>query len=143
MAADALSRIVVTSDELKGMNKHIASVMTRRMRRMQGDECKDTDLVDNSSTDCRIDHPNVVELLKKPNSGLEFRNGKYKASCHDDICIQDKQFLYLPSKYTIYSDVDTRSCSARAAFVRGLESFCKKINVDELYIVKNKKKTIY
>lgn len=142
VAADALSRIVMTSDELKDMNRNIMNVMTRRMKRMLDlkenvDRSSNDDDNDVSTHSTRTDHPKVVEMLKKPSSGVEIIFQKYRNRNSNELCIKHNNFLYVPSRLTIYIDVNHRLRSARDAFVRDLQSLCKKINVNEVYIVKN------
>lgn len=68
-AADALSRIIISSKELKEMNESIINVMTRAQRRRL-DMNPPANMV---PTDSRSDQPVVVDTHNKPKESFELR----------------------------------------------------------------------
>lgn len=127
VAADALSRIVISSDELKELSIQAVNVMTRSMTRKLNEDKNDNFLVDKVSTDERTDHPTVVEMLKKPKNCIELtvKNGL------------KGNFVYFKKECIIGLNPNSRSCQARDAFVREFGLFCKKNNITEVYVIKN------
>lgn len=132
VAADALSRIVLTSKELKDINTSIMNVMTRSMTRKQNERPSDNLLTDKDSTNNWIDHPRVVEILKSPKNCIEVIFTKNNRE------MQNKDnFNYVPNKSILYINSNSRSCTTRDVFVKDFELFCREINVHEIYIIRN------
>lgn len=74
VAADTLSRMQVTSEELKEMSERIINVMTRNQRKkLEGEQVIHPNLptLPNSTTNVRLDQPKVVEMLIKPSNSVE------------------------------------------------------------------------
>lgn len=134
VAADALSRILITSDELREMSQDIVNVMTRRMARNANNNNSSNSLV-NRSDDVRPDQPNVVEILEKPRNCVELKFSPCKLS-KNMHCTKFNDFIYVPSKGKIFIDPFSRSCLTRDAFVRDLDSICDKVSINEIYIIK-------
>ena len=145
-AADALSRIKISCDELKEMNGKSVNVMTRAQRRKKDkSDISLTDyLEDTVPTDNWPDQPKVVETHIKPKECVEMRhldskkeldkikrvNKNYKVSRNNTFC-----FCNVNS--TIYINPEARSQLTPEEFVRELGVFCEKIDVDEIYFIKN------
>lgn len=134
--ADALSRIILTSNDLIGMNKNIISVLTRAQRKRMSQV---DSLQTNTSDDKRTDHPRVVEVLRHPKEFTELRfltssewqsKSKTCDERYDNLAFDKKKLI-------IYIQPVTRSHRARGAFARELSRFCAKIQVDDLYIFRN------
>lgn len=138
VAADALSRIILTSDELKNMNKEVLNVMTRRMliNLNNPPDSTDSTLVNKSDKDNRPDQPKVVEILGKPKNCTELIISRYKLE-KNTKCAYLNDFVYIFNKDKIFIDPSSRSCSTRDVFVRDLESICKKLSIDEIFTIKN------
>lgn len=141
-AADALSRIPIpnnglSSNHLKEMREQVVSVLTRQQARiLQQDNTNDFSIQQPTST--RTDHPLVVEVLKKPCDIIEliFTNELDKMKrVHKDIVIAEN-LIFAPHKSAIF--LNTRSLSTVKVLVRDLETLCKKLNIIELLIVKNR-----
>lgn len=143
VAADALSRIRISSEDLKDMNEHVLCVLTRGQvkklseRKLQ-DEC-DNPITDEDTTNDWTDHPNVVSELKEPKecTKLYFTN---KEEWKEIIKIAENRnnlFAFDASKSIIYVNPLFRSYCARDAFVRKLGLFCKQLEKDYVYIIKD------
>lgn len=67
VVADALSRVCITSDELKSMHEGIMTlnVLTRAQKRKLDENSKNVSPILSKATDKRSDQPRVVELLRK------------------------------------------------------------------------------
>lgn len=68
VAADALSRIEITSEELKSMIKQVISVMTRAQKKRMEAKKQPNDSATKVSNHDWNAQPNMVEILKKPNN---------------------------------------------------------------------------
>lgn len=151
-AADALSRIRLSSDELKNMQENVVNVMTRAQARKLKN--KDTPIFTSStddivSTDHWKDPPRVVEISTQPKECVELsfinqdklntliKECKIKQSSAQNI------LLYVPSKKAIYINPSSHSQFTRAVFVRELEEFCKKCNIEAIYCIKNNETKLF
>ncbi|KAG7300808.1 hypothetical protein JYU34_015143 [Plutella xylostella] len=137
-AADALSRVLLTSDELKGMSEHVVSVMTRRQRSEQKErEVKQNITDDNISEGERCAQPDIVEMVSKPKNSVElvFTSREKLERMIDNE--RNELFVYDPQRFTIYTCPQSRSCITRDVYVREFEQFCEKTNIKEIYIMKN------
>lgn len=143
--ADALSRIKISSEDLKTMNDHVSCVMTRAQHQRLNN-CKKlstSDLADNITTNSKSDQPRVVEIIKKPNiyTELSLINGKKLRNLQSNGLVTDnyKKFSYVPSRSTIYlcTTSESRSPITRDGLVRDLAVMCKKLNINELYILRD------
>lgn len=141
-AADALSRISFTSEELKNMcDAHINVTTRAQSRKLQDPQ------FDAASNSSRPDQPNVIGSHSKPREAVELRFIDKieldKLRKQNKITLERNAFCYVESKLTIFINPDFQSQLTRAAFVRILEDFCKLINVDMIYIIKSDKNNIF
>lgn len=136
-AADALSRIPVTSTTLKSLQDNVVSVLTRAQRKKIGTP---SDSSSESLIGNRSDQPIAVEVLKKPDNITElcFNQIKYEnyVKVKDNIISNAGYCVYVPSQSAIY--LSTRSSSTPEVLARDLESLCKKIGIHEVLIIKDK-----
>ncbi|KAG7309510.1 hypothetical protein JYU34_005483 [Plutella xylostella] len=138
--ADALSRITITSEDLKTMNEQL-NVMTRAQTK-KVEELKQTgnDLVNNSVQDSRPDQPRVVDIIKKPKHFTELsliskRKQRYLEE-KGSIRLQSKYFAYAPNTSSIYLCTTSRSSISLDELVRDLCDLCRKIKVKNVCILK-------
>lgn len=145
-AADALSRINITTDELKSMNEKLSiNVMTRAQYRiLQGSENvngRGNDSVDNIPTNLRPDQPKVVEIIKKPNHFTEIsiinQKDLSKLLKSNVFTKSYKYFIYVPSRYKIFLKTTIRSPITRDGLVRELEKICKEFKIENVCILRN------
>lgn len=113
VAADTLSRIEMTSEDLKEMNENIMAVLTRAQRRNLIDNvCGSPTAIDISSNDWP-DHPRVVEMIRLPRvyTKLVFVNGKdcQGIKNHTTIDTECGNFAYSSEKCILYVTLFTRS----------------------------------
>lgn len=138
VAADALSRVTITSTELKEMNEHILNVMTRKQTKKMRNEKEIQAKVSgtNGSTNSWSDQPKVVEMLRKPINSVELLviSRKKMSSMKDTNC--SDIFILNEKENILYTCPELRSYTARDAYVSELEQYCNKINIKELYIIK-------
>lgn len=145
VAADALSRICVTSDELKSMNDMIMNVMTRaQKKRMEGKDKDDELKIQNDLTTSSNDWPNqpkVVDILRKPCDSVEvvLMTGKeiYALNKQNMITKKDEYLNYIESKGIISVNLDFKAQMSRAEFVKKLSLMCEDIGIKEICIVKD------
>lgn len=151
--ADALSRIVITSDELKSMNEQIACVMTRaqrqRMEEMERTGCKkdaENTLIPSNTTNDGSDQPRVVELLRKPCDSVEMIWEKAKKieklKREGRIVDETECFSYNDKENIIYINLNYRAQLSRVEFVTKLSKFCNKINIKRVCILINEENKI-
>lgn len=138
-AADALSRLPVTSQDLKDMHEQVVCVLTRAQTKRLNPQVGNQP-IDSPSSDCRSDQPAAVEILKRPNTVVELRfldnrNGKFLKESNV-ISSSAKHCTYVPSQSAIF--LHSRSLSSPEELARDLEKMCKHLNINELLISKNK-----
>lgn len=148
VVADALSRIIITSDELKDINEKIVAVMTRAQKKRMEEVMDKSDTgIHNNDTSNRPDQPKVVELLRIPDTGIEMiliEGSKLKQIKNKgDINVESDCLSFSPKKKIIYVNLDFSSQFTRAVFVKKLREFCKNINVDEICIIKNENNALF
>lgn len=142
VAADALSRICLTSDELKGMHENIIAVLTRRQKKMLDDERKKSNSfseTNNIFTDTWTDHPRVVDMIKLPENYTElyiYEKDEWMRK-GDKVLNENNNFAYLPLRKIIGMKPFSRSYSTRAVWVKELSSICDKNKIKNLYVLKN------
>lgn len=141
VAADALSRIIIQSSELKGMKEHQISVMTRaQSRKIENDKQRSRESLECDSS-LRPDQPNVVEILKRPNECVELNVQQTDLTNilrqNDHVTTRLNTLIYVPSLSTIFLNPDTCSTLARAALLKDLELLCKNENLPEVVLIKN------
>lgn len=143
VVADALSRVIVTSRDLKSMNEKISevNVMTRAQKIKINERSKNESLPISKFTDDGSDQPRVVELLRKPSDVMEMillekdEVDKYRRD--NMISAEDECLAYIPNKMMLCVNLDFRTHFSRAEFVTKLEKFSKYIQIKEVCIVKN------
>lgn len=143
VAADALSRIQVSSKELKEMNECLY-VMTRAQRKILNDTSCDHDM---TSPDDWPDQPKVVETHIRPKDAVEMRfTDKLtidRFRRNNEIMCESERLIYVDKKKTIYINPVSRTQVSRAEFVREMSDFAKKIDISEIYLIKNENNKIF
>lgn len=146
VTADALSRIVIESSELKNMSdreNERMNVMTRAQSRNKNNQEQERN---NASTSIinGLDHPTVVEVLKQPEKTVELRllletefNIKVKNK-KQGIHKQINNFIYDKDSQIIYTNQNHRSASDLGTSLRDLEKICAENNISEVFIMRNK-----
>lgn len=139
VAADALSRIEISSEELKAMNDHILSVLTRAQKKKLDEKPCNSTSVSNISTDDWTDHPRVVEMLKLPKyyTELVFVNEEEWKKVKKCVSLERGDYAYSSSNRTIFVKLFTQSQCTRAVSVREMESFCIDLKINTLYVIKD------
>lgn len=138
VTADALSRVIVSSTELKEMSERVINVMTRKQRKnMDRHNVINSESNANTSTNCRSDQPKVVDLLMKPPNSIELQliSNRDMSSMNGNVA-SSESFILDDKKMILYTCLDLRSCTARDAYVRELEQYCNKVDIKEIHIVK-------
>lgn len=139
-AADALSRMLITSDELKGMNECVVNVMTRGQMAKQA---RDTIISKNDWPD----QPKVVEINSKPKYFTELRfisaNELNRYRTLNEIRHESECLCYVPSLNTIFINTASRSQLSPDEFARELNKFCSQIHIKEIYFIKNENNNIF
>lgn len=140
VTADALSRVIVTSNELKGMNEQVYAVTTRAQTRSIKDADKFSDT--KQSTTSRPDQPRVVEMLKKPKGITELKidpnqNLRSIRQLNNHVATQSESIIYVPKLHTIFVNPNPRSTITRVELLRDVELLCKEINITEIIILKD------
>ena len=144
-AADALSRITITSKDLKEMHECVLNVLTRAQKKKlcTGQDNSDTMV----TTDGWTDQPNVVETHSKPKMSIELTltcNKTINKLRKENVIVEESQlFVYVPKNMVIYIKPEPQSQSTPGAFVRELETFCGKLKIDEIYFLKNKQNSMF
>lgn len=139
VAADALSRIEMDSQEFKVMNEHVMSVLTRAQRNKLLEKRSDNSPVLNSSRNNWSDHPRVVEMLKLPKDYTElvFVNEDKWKEIRKNVSIESGDFAYSSTDRTIFVKLFTQSQRTRAVSVREMGSFCTDLKINTVYIIKD------
>jgi hypothetical protein len=160
VTADALSRVILDSCDLKDMGAMVTesmnfigcsrtnvdksehmTVITRAQMKVKTAEKRDRL---GFSTENRLDHPVVVEILKRPSDSIELR----PMSKNDFIRIKNlknnvssKTCLYDKNLQIVYINQENRSTNDLGTSLRELDKLCTKNNIPELYILKNSSTT--
>lgn len=141
VTADALSRIILTSNDLKDMNKNFINVMTRAQSKNLGSIKIDNQVIENSPAE-KSDQPCMLEILKKPKDGIELivmsKQDMKKVSKLERVTTKSGSICYVPSLSTIFMNLNTRSTLTRDVLLRDLDQICKEMNIPEIYVIKNK-----
>lgn len=144
--ADALSRIILTSDELKTISQSVENNIFA-LTRSKTKEIDENNFEKNTNSNLHngIDHPGVVELLKKPDEVCKLRLIDEKEfnelKLHNKtIKIQKKNNIkYDEISNVIYMKWESRSASSLDESLRDLITFCRKVKVTELVIIINER----
>lgn len=142
-AADALSRISLTSNELKELGNDNILVMTRAQRKNLSKETNENEHVSRHE---ESDLPYVSEHINKPKESVELKFIK-----NDELLklkaknkLNEKGILIYDSKNkNILIKLDSRSQLTPSEFARDLNNFCEPIGINEIYFVKNKNNEIF
>lgn len=137
-AADALSRICLTSKELKDMSYDI-NVLTRAQSRKIN--IPDSSPLNMVHTDPRPDQPKVVSTHIKPVESVEMCminiNDLRRLRKLGHICNENKTFCYDSHKNIIYIKyLSSDSQMTRREFVNELDKYCDSIKIKEVCIIK-------
>lgn len=143
VAADALSRIKITSEELKEMSENVIAVLTRAQKRKmeQNNESPTITIPTHDFTN----HPRVVEMLRLPvnyTELIELDDSKLK-ELRQYISYENEYFAYLPNKSIVCLKPTFRSHCTRAVFVRELSLFCNKMKIDCLHVIVNESNKLF
>lgn len=145
VTADALSRIILDSDNLKSMCEReigCVNVLTRAQTRKN----YETDIpAPHNSFNDRTDHPGIVEILKRPVDSVEVCPVLYEkfkelvsTKNHGINSKKFNNFIYDENKAIIYFNQEYRSTLSLRESLRDLGKICKKHKIVELCILKNK-----
>lgn len=144
VVADALSRIIITSDELKEMNKNVMCVITRAQARKKIIESADDD--NTTSSDDRTDHPKIAEVLKKCCSDIELiilpdmtLRRVLNNQGQDIIISNNGNLCYCRSKNNIFASQSSLSVNSRDDLLKEMALLCKSLNIEEIVVVKTNK----
>lgn len=139
VVADALSRIIITSDELKEMNNKVMCVMTRAQVRKNASETSET------SSDNRTDHPKIAEVLKKSESDVELiilPDQKLRRMLNnkvEDILIsKNRNLCYCKSKDSVLASQSSLSVNSRDDLLKELAIMCKDLDIEEITVIKKR-----
>ena len=140
VGADALSRVVVSSEELKDMNRRVINVMTRNQRKAmeKGQERKLSLPSTNISVDDQYGQPRVVEMLRKPANSIELIDITWEifSGMKGNITNKSELYLFNEKELIIYTCSGLQSCTARDEYVSELEKFCNGLNITDIVIMK-------
>lgn len=142
--ADALSRIKITSKELKEMNECLCAIMTRAQKRKLDAVAPEDEL----PTDNLPVQPHVVETHIKPRGAVELRfapsSSLKKLKSDSSVVLQTHIILlYNAQMKTIFINSASQSQTTRAEFARELSDLCNKLNIEEVYFIKNSNNKIF
>lgn len=141
-AADALSRVTISSKDLNEMHDSVC-VMTRAQRRNLVNPSRD-DIV---SSDVRSDQPKIVETYIKPKNGVELRFidkiSLDKLRSEKVITNENNVFSFSDQQKIIYINPSAQSQFTRAEFVRAMNEYCSKFNIEEVYFLKDTNTKIF
>lgn len=138
VVADALSRIDIASDELKNINNTVCNAIyvTTRLKTSEIDKQNNA----RTSSDEGVEHPGVIELLKRPKdsfqlcpvSSIEFetiiKNKKYDLKLGNFLCNKCSRIIYIKE--------DSRSALNLGSMLRDLKNIYDALKIPELVILK-------
>lgn len=148
VTADALSRVILTSDELKNLNTHSISAITRAQKMKSETVEKPESKRDNEIlSKSRPDQPKLAQLLKKPKECTQLlllnKRDKSKMLKTERVATPTNSIIYVPSLSIIFIDPLSSSANTRDVLLKDLETLCQKVNVKELTIVKEESNMIF
>lgn len=144
VAADALSRITITSDELKKTIADKIFVTTRaESSRLKERSTEGRNIV---RQDIRFDHPGIVELIKPPVECVELQviteldfekilNKSCNSQFDDNIIVNN--IIYDKKANIIYIKQDSRSTFDLGHSLIDLKNICVEYEIPELLIISN------
>lgn len=143
-AADALSRVTMTSQELKEISDCLC-VMTRAQRKRLETTFNESE--NNTDKDNVPSQPKLVESNFKPKNAVELRfiDKKFLETLQKQgsISYANDIFVYDSNQLTLFINPSAQSQLTPAAFVREMCKFCDKFNIKQIYFLKNKNNTIF
>lgn len=142
-AADALSRIPISSKDLKSMHDCLFIMTRARIKQLETTSQIPEATVEN----CVSGEARIVGTITKPNNAVELQ-------FIDKTCLNRLQkinriskengiFSYDHEKLVLYINPSARSQLTPAAFVRAMCDFCNGNNINEIYFVKNKYNNVF
>lgn len=137
VVADALSRVTISSDDLKSLNEKVTMVMTRAQKAKIDQENKESTRSSNITAEPKFGQPRFAEILRKPSDYVELKFIKKDKISKTYITYEKECFVYVDAERTLYIDTNYMSHFTRAEFANKLSSFCNDINMKEICIVKN------
>lgn len=145
-AADALSRLPVSCEDLKSIQNSVIasvnSVMTRRQKKILNNE---NPVVDVSDAVKGPDQPSAVELLKRPKDIIELiyndESNKTYLTHKENVYSSKGLCVYVPTQSAII--LNSRSSSTVEVLARELDSLCEKLNIKELLLIKRKNNEVF
>lgn len=153
VVADALSRVAITSSELKDINQKLTSamIMTRAQtkkkeeeERMRNNASTESTKFSNMTTDLR---PKIVEILRKPSDSVELkfikRDELDKLRKINKVTKEEKCLAFVEDQLIIYINLNYMSHFTRDEFADILRVFCNKIKVEEICVIKNNESAIF
>lgn len=143
--ADALSRVELTSEDLKAMNEKIMAVMTRAQRRKVEGEKDDS--IPNIANNKRTDQPRVLEILRIPNDSVQMilaEGNKIKSLKQlNKLDVERECFALIKNKNILYINLDFKTHFTRVEFVVKLSDFCKRENIENICIIKEENNALF
>lgn len=140
--ADALSRVTISSEELKSLNSKVSLVMTRAQKaKLNQDELsRNKDIRDSYiPADSRSGQPRIAEILRKPSDFVELKFIEGNKLTKKNITYEKECLSYEESTYSIYINLNYMSHFTRVEFANLLSDFCNKLNIKRLCIIKDEK----
>lgn len=137
VTADALSRINLTSEELKSLSNNIVTVMTRNQfkglkeQEIEGDK--------NNPANVRPDQPNIVEILKPPKIGVELiiATQAQIISIQKYVTEHFGNFYFVKSQSSLFYYQEAGSTLARDEMLTDLIGISNKAKIKEVFILKD------
>lgn len=132
VTADALSRVKVTSDELRCMHEKVMTVMTRAQTRRMNEYRKNSENceLENDSEKSNFCQPKVVEILKKGENDVELTlitNEKLRKIIKTkDVSLhfsKSRIIVYMPEKSVCYINNDSLSVISRDELLKEIINF--------------------
>lgn len=153
--ADALSRISMTSQDLKAMNERLLAVTTRA----QAKKVKEAERKNESGDDRMIsdipsidpnnwpDQPSVVEILRIPSGSVELSliQGKELRKMKEKkyMDVESECFAFNKNKNILYVNLDFKAHYTRDVFVEKLRKICEKLEIREICIIKKEDNALF
>lgn len=149
--ADALSRISITSQDLKDMNERLVTVITRAQARIITENERENesgiDDIPSINPNYWPDQPKVVEILRIPNGAVELSLLKgeelKKIKEKKDIDVESECFAFIKNKNILYVNLDFKAHYTRDVFVEKLRKICEKLKIKEICIIKREDNVLF
>lgn len=137
--ADALSRVTISSEDLKLMHEKINIMVTTRA---QAKKLKDQEISEEIArcssipAESRSGQPRVAEILRKPSDYVELNFIEGNKLRNKNITYQKECFAYEESSNTLFINLNYMSYFTRVEFTNILGSVCNKLSIKELCMIK-------